>query len=53
MPGVHNNLARALMTLGKREEALEVLAEAIEIFPRAAQSHILLGQVYLESGEYE
>ena len=53
LPGMYNNIARALMGLGRPAEAIEALEKDIRIAPRAATSHFLLGQLYLQREEYE
>src|SRR4030042_6240088 len=53
LPRIHNEIARALMGLGRQTEAIEELEKDIQISPDAGRSYFLLGQLYLQREEYE
>jgi tetratricopeptide (TPR) repeat protein len=53
IPGVHNNIALALMGQNNQSQAIEELEKDIKISPRSSFSYFLLGQLYLQQNEYE
>jgi tetratricopeptide (TPR) repeat protein len=53
LPQLRNRLARALMGLGRTEEAARVLEEDVRLFPQAVNSHFFLGRAYAELQQYE
>lgn len=52
-PAVRFQLARALMRLGRFDEAQTHLETAVDLDPRYADAHVLLGDVYRQQGELE
>ncbi len=50
---VRNRWARALLGLGRTDEAVGVLEEERRLFPRSAHSHFFLGRAYEQSGRWE
>jgi len=52
-PGVHSNIARALMDSGKYVEAVTELEEEIKLSPRSVTAHFQLAEVYLQQKEYD
>ena len=51
-PEVLNQLGRALMDLGRTDEAVQALQQAIGLPNASSQSYYLLGQANLQSGNY-
>jgi tetratricopeptide (TPR) repeat protein len=45
-------LAESLMHQGKNPEAIAVLADNVKRHPSSMPSHVLLGQLYVQEGEY-
>jgi superkiller protein 3 len=52
-PGMHYNIALALMGQNKQGQAIEELKKDIQISPGSSSSYFLLGQLYLQQKEYE
>jgi tetratricopeptide (TPR) repeat protein len=52
MAGVHNEIAQALLTLGRYSEVVEEAQEELKIRPRSYLAHYLCGQGYLKQKEY-
>ena len=52
-PGFRSSIAFSLMALGRYAEAIEQLNENVQIFPESVYSHFLLGQAYLQQGDYD
>ena len=53
MPGIHSQLGRALRGLAKPRESLAALEKAVQISPKSAENHHLLGQAYQQLQQYE
>ena len=52
-PQTRLDLAKALMSWGRLDEAAETLERHVEIDPKSAEGHVLLGQLRLQREEYE
>jgi tetratricopeptide (TPR) repeat protein len=53
LPGLRSSIAFSLMALGRYTEAIEQLENNVQIFPKSAYSHFLLGQAHLQQKDYE
>lgn len=52
-PAVRFQLSRALMRLGRFDEAQKHLETAVDLDPNYADAHVLLGDVYRQQGELD
>ena len=50
---MHNNIAEALIFLGKYNEAVETLEERSKAFAKPVRSYWLMGQAYMQMENYE
>jgi len=53
VPHTHNNLAVALVQMGKRGDALKHYRRALELCPNYAEAHNNLGNALTELGHHE
>lgn len=51
-PVVLNRLGRALLDLGRTEDAIRVLEPALQLRGATSESHYLLGQAYVQTGDH-
>ncbi|MBN1845909.1 MAG: tetratricopeptide repeat protein [Sedimentisphaerales bacterium] len=52
-PGVHKNIARAWIVLGRSADAIEELQQELRLFPQDSLSHFFLGELYQQQKDYE
>ena len=52
MRDVQHRLAQALMDLGETDQLIRIMEQVVKMPPRSSESYYLLGQGYLQSGDY-